>query len=85
MGGLGDAGIFFFVIIFDLFLWVEEPSGIGLELTAGELGLHDKGVGGDVDLAAKVHEFMHGGLGDDIFDGGLELGDFSLFFHQLLL
>ena len=40
--GLSDSCIFFFVISFDLFLAVEEPSGIGLELTAGEFGLHDK-------------------------------------------
>ena len=40
--GLSDTAVFLLVIIFDLFLTVEEPSGVVFELTAGELGLHDE-------------------------------------------
>jgi hypothetical protein len=82
--GLSDSCIFFFVISFDLFLTVEEPSGIGLELTAGEFGLHDKGVGGNVHLASKVHEFVDAGLRHDVFDCGFEVVELTLFVHELL-
>lgn len=84
LSGLGNSGIFFFVIGFDLFLAVQEPSGIGLELAAGELGLHDKRVCGYVHLAAKVHEFVHGAFRDYVLDCGLEVMDFSLLVHELL-
>lgn len=39
---LGDASVLLFVIVFNLFLAVEESSSVGLELAAGEFGLHDE-------------------------------------------
>lgn len=84
LGRLSYSCVFFFIIGFDLFLTVKEPSGIGLELTGGKLSLHDKWIGRDIHLTAKVHKFIKISLRNHIFDWGLQMVDFLLLFHQLL-
>lgn len=81
---LCDSGIFLFVISFDLFLAIEEPSGIGFELTGSKLSLHDKGIGWYVHLWTKIHEFIEISLRYEIFYRRFKMINFLLFFHKLL-
>ncbi len=82
---LGDASVLLFVIVFNLFLAVEKSSSVGLELAAGELGLHNEWIGGNVHLATEIHELVNGGLRNDVLYSRLELMDLFFLIHKLLL
>lgn len=82
---MSDSRVFLLVILLDLLLIVQEPPGVILQLTAGQLRLHDKGIRRDIHLTAEIHEFVKIGLRNDFLHCGFEMMDFSLFFHQLAI
>lgn len=81
---LCNSGIFLFVVSLNLFLTIEESSGVIFELAWSELGLHDKGVGRDVHLTSKINEFVEVGFWYKIFNWRFKVINLLFFFHKLL-
>lgn len=76
LGSLCELNRFFLVVIFLIFLVVDEPSRVVSKLTGGEFCLHDKVGGGSAHLTCEIGELS---LWHDFFEGSLELVYFFLF------